>query len=169
MAFGLTLVAAVIVSVIIMVSTSLNGLDTGSVRSTPTPVSMLDTSGMMPVVESAPTPEPTPTPTVEAIRIYSYTTDITAEKNWPQLSLSRDTDADGQQYTMQITAQIIPMDIENPVVTWEVDQPDILHIEQMSDNSNGILAWQTGTVAGGVKLTATCNGVSQSCRIYCVP
>ena len=168
MAFGLTLLVAVIASVTIMVSTSLNGLDTGSVRSTPTPVGMLDTSELMPVVESAPTPEPTPTPTVEAIRIYSYTTDITAEKSWPTLSLSRDTDADGQQYTMQITAQIIPMDIENPVVTWEVDHPDVLHIEAMTDNSNGILAWQTGTIAGGVTLTATCNGVSQSCKIYCL-
>lgn len=168
MAFGLTLVAAVILSVIVMVSTNLNGLDTGNVRSTPTPASQLNATDFMPVVESAPTPEPTPTPTVEAIRIYSYKTDITAEKNWPTLSLSRDTDANGKQYTMQITATVIPMDIENPVVTWEVSDPDVLHIEPMSDNPNGILAWQTGVVSGGVTLTATCNGVSQSCKIYCV-
>lgn len=168
MAFGLILVASVILSVVVMVSTNLNGLDTGSVRSTPTPASELDASGFMPVVESAPTPEPTPTPAVEAIRIYSYTTDITAEKNWPLLSLKRDVNEAGEPYVMNITATIIPMDIENPVVTWEVSDPDVLHIEKMTDNPNGIKAWQTGTIAGGVTLTATCNGVSQSCKIYCV-
>ena len=172
MAFGLILVASVILSVIVMVSTDLNGLDTGSVRPTPTPYAQLqeqqgeDITGM-PVVESAPTPEPTPPPQVEAIRIMLYTRDITDEKAWPMVSLSQDVAEDGTPYQMQITATIIPMDIENPTVTWTVSDPDVLHIEPLGDNPNGILAYQTGAKAGGVELTATCNGFSQSCRIYC--
>lgn len=174
MAFGLVLVASVLLSVIVMVSTNLNGLDTGKVRPTPTPYSELQNQegdpleGLgMPMIESAPTPEPTPAPQVEAIRIMLYTRDITDEKAWPTVSLSKDKSEDGTPYQMNITATIIPMDIENPTVTWEVSDPEVLHIEPLGDNPNGILAYQVGTKAGGVELTATCNGFSQSCRIYC--
>lgn len=170
MIFGLILVGAVILSVVVMVSTSLNGLDTGSVRATPTPAAELPEGILAPVVEAAPTPEPTPPPTVEAIRIYNYTNDITAEKAWPQLSLSRDGgNEEVAGYQMNITAQVIPMDIENPVIKWTCSDESVLHIEPMSDNPNGLVAWQVGTLAGGVTLTAECNGVTQSIKIYCVP
>lgn len=169
LAFGLILVGAVILSVVVMVSSSLNGLDTGNVRATPTPAAELQEGALGPIVEAAPTPEPTPTPTVEAIRIYNYTNDITAEKAWPMLSLSRDGGNEQvKRYEMNITAQVIPMDIQNPVITWTVSDPDVLHIEPMADNPNGLVAWQEGTKAGGVQLTAECNGVTQTITIYCV-
>ena len=77
MIFGLILVAAVILAVIVMVSTSLNGLDNANAKgkkntvTTPTPV----IESVAPTVEAAPTPTPTPTPTVESIDIQCFGND----------------------------------------------------------------------------------------------
>ena len=61
MIFGLILVVAVILAVIVMVSTSLDGADNaGQTKITP-PVAV---ASNIPQIESAPTPPPTPTPSV---------------------------------------------------------------------------------------------------------
>ena len=65
MIFGLILVVAVILAVIVMVSTSLDGADKVPGQITP-PVAVTNN---VPVIESAPTPPPTPTPTLERIEI----------------------------------------------------------------------------------------------------
>ena len=91
--FGLILVVAVILAVIVMVSTSLNGMDNESTtsrrsRSTPTPAVVTEDPALY--IETAPTPSPTPTPTVEAIKLFFYQTELTEEKGGFTMHMGED-------------------------------------------------------------------------------
>ena len=168
--FGFLLVGLVVFSVLLTAVSGAGGSSSSSIlkknSKSDTDVQVVNSA---PTAEVPPTPEPTPTPRVEDIRIYNYAKDITDEKSWPLLSLSRDGEtAEQKGYRMNITARILPAEIENPIVTWTISDPDILHIEPMEDNVNGIIAWQTGTCVGGVTLSAECNGFTQTVKIYCV-
>ena len=72
MIFGLILVAAVIIAVIVMISTGIDGTtQSGVVKATPPPAVTNDPNT---APELPPTPTPTPTPSVSSIEIYFYTT-----------------------------------------------------------------------------------------------
>lgn len=165
MVFGFILVVAVMLAVIVMVTTSLDGLDGSVVRATPSPYEKEETEENtgMPEVYSAPTPEPTPEPTVETIRIYNYTNDITDEKNWPMLRLKSD-----EGYKMQLKAMVMPQDIENPVIVWTVDDDTVFTLTPDESDPNIMIGQQTGVKAGGVTITATCFGKSASIKVYLV-
>ena len=153
MVFGLILVVAVILAVIVMVSTSLNGLDNQSGKGSnnnivATPVPTVNTA---PTVEPPPTPTPTPTPTVEAINIQCFGTDVKDEFT---MSLSRDP-----KITLQAT--VLPMEVfttENTHITWKSSDESLFTVTPSDDTrSCTVEMLQTG---GPGTLTVSCNGFS---------
>ena len=158
MAFGLILVIAVMLAVIVMVSTSLETADIGVVRVTPTPMLIEEA---MPYVEAAPTPEPTPEPTVETIKIlYMNTKDLTAEANWPTMHVG---DA-----PINLNAMVYPLDILNPVIEWSCDDTEGEALEMVENDDGTITCSIIAAKPGGVGITASCYGKSTTIRIYCV-
>ena len=107
MIFGLILVVAVILAVIVMVSTSLNGTDV-TVKNTPAAAPTV--APEQPSVEPIPTPTPTPPPTVEVLQI-------------------RYNDDEREEFTMSpgeivpINAYVSPLTITDKV-KWTSDDPD---------------------------------------------
>ena len=152
MIFGLILVVAVILAVIVMVSTSLSGLDNQSGKSnntvisapSPTPV---DTA---PTVEPPPTPTPTPTPTVEAITVQCFGTNVRDEFT---MHLSSDP-----KVTLQ--ASVLPMEVftaENTHITWKSSDTSLFTVTPSDDTlSCTIEMLQTSATPG--TLTISCNG-----------
>lgn len=157
MLFGSILVVAVILAVIVMVSTSLAGLDSGVVKPSATPGVEVEAP---PVVEAAPTPPPTPTPTVETIDIMFYTTKYN-DPNGPTMRVGDEA--------LEFTASAWPATIENPVYEWTCDNPDCLKLTPSTDdNGKTCLIECIGSIAGGVKVTVSCFGVESTMRIYCL-
>ena len=139
MIFGLILVVAVILAVIVMVSTSLNGLDNQSgkgsnnnIVATPTP-----TVNLAPTVEPPPTPTPTPTPTVEGINIQCFGTDVKQ-------------------------ATVLPMEVfttENTRITWKSSDESLFMVTPSEDTRKcKVEILQTSATPGA--LTVTCNDYS---------
>lgn len=156
MAFGLILVVAVMLSVIVMVTASLDSADNANVTATATPALL---SELAPVIEAAPTPEPTPMPKVEAIKIlYMNTKDLTPENAWPTMHVGE---------TINVNAVVYPMDIENPVVEWSLSDTEGTTMTMARKDDGTVDLTCVGSVSGGVKLTVSCNGTSQTITIYC--
>ena len=109
MIFGLILVVAVILAVIVMVSTSLNGTDVSVKPNKPAAVEPT-VAPEAPVVEPVPTPTPTPPPTVEVIQI-RYGDDEKDDITMPP----------GQILTFN--AYVSPLTITDKV-KWSIDDPD---------------------------------------------
>ena len=109
MIFGLILVVAVILAVIVMVSTSLNGTDVSVRKNTP-PAAAPTVAPEQPSVEPVPTPTPTPPPTVEVLQI-------------------RYQENEREEFTMSpgeivpINAYVSPLTITDKV-KWSSDDPD---------------------------------------------
>ena len=156
LAFGLILVVAVILSVVVMVSTSLVNTDNSNVKVTATPALL---SELAPQIESAPTPEPTPMPKVESIKIlYMNTKDLTPQNAWPTMHIGE---------AININAVVYPMDIVNPVVEWSCSDANEEYMI-MNVKDDGTVDLQcVGAVQGGVQITVSCNGTSQTITIYC--
>ena len=150
--FGLILVAAVILAVIVMVSTSLSGLDNQSGKSNNTVITAPSPTpeNTAPTVEPPPTPTPTPTPTVEGINIQCFGTDVKDEFT---MSLSRDP-------VVTLQARVLPMEIftaENTHVTWKSSDTSLFMVTPSEDSlSCKIEMLQTSTTPG--TLTVSCNG-----------
>ena len=109
MIFGLILVVAVILAVIVMVSTSLNGTDVSVKPNKPAAVEPT-VAPEAPVVEPVPTPTPTPPPTVEVLQI-RYGDDEKDDITMPP----------GQILTFN--AYVSPLTITDKV-KWSIDDPD---------------------------------------------
>lgn len=110
MIFGLILVVAVILAVIVMVSTSLNGTDVSVKPNKPASAVEPTLAPGAPVVEPVPTPTPTPPPTVEVIQI-RYGDDEKDDITMPP----------GQILTFN--AYVSPLTITDKV-KWSIDDPD---------------------------------------------
>ena len=151
--FGLILVVAVILATIVMVTTSLEGMDSvqqNNIQITP-PVA----TAYIPEIESAPTPSPTPPPQVEGIRVMFYTTELQTEF----------TMTVGE--VLDLTAQVMPLTLENAKVTWTSANEDYLVIES-TDNLSATLTC-VGDIAGGVKMTVSCGNYEKTLTVYCRP
>ena len=163
MVFGLILVVAVILAVIIMVSTSLNGLDNQSgkgsnnnIVATPTP-----TVNAAPTVEPPPTPTPTPTPTVEAINIQCFGTDVKDEFT---MSLSRDP-------KIELQATVLPMEVfttENTHITWKSSDESLFTCTPSDDTRSCTVEMLQSSATPGV-LTVSCNGFSVELGVRLAP
>lgn len=157
LAFGLILVVAVMLAVIVMVTSSLTASDAGVYRATPTPMLI---ENNMPQVEAAPTPEPTPEPTVESIKIlYMNTKDLTPESAWPTMHVG--------EAPLSLNATVYPLDIVNPKIEWDCSDKDGTAIIMTVNDDDTIKVECVGPVSGGVTITASCFGKSQSIKIYC--
>ncbi len=152
--FGLILVVAVILAVIVMVSSSLNGLDNGttSTRTTTPPVTEAP-----PTIDLPPTPSPTPTPTVESIKVFNFNneikTDFTMHMGDPPVSLKA-TAYPVEQFT-------------NAKFTWKSSDESLLKVT-VGEDSSECKCEILGTRNGGVSLTVTCNGTDFSLTVYLV-
>ena len=111
--FGLILVAAVVLAVIVMVTTSLEGADVKQQSTAITPPVVTE---YVPVIEEAPTPEPTPTPNVEGLRVMFYTTEIQTD-----FTIWVDDPID-------LTVQVMPLTLQGLKVDWKSSNPDILKV-----------------------------------------
>ena len=152
MIFGLILVVAVILAVIVMVSTSLSNTDIGQQTKATPPV----VTNAMPTMELPPTPPPTPTPNVEKIEIKFYETTIESD-----FTMHVGDEA------LTLTALVYPLTIQGAQVEWSVDHEDVLKVTPTDDGS-GVKVECIGTINGGVKLTAKCLGKETSIRVYCI-
>ncbi len=150
MIFGLILVVAVILAVIVLVSTGLSSSDQAAVRSTPTPP-VVATAIEAPVIEAAPTPTPTPTPTVESVVIrynVTQTDDITMYVDDDPVTLN---------------AVVYPQTIENARINWSSSDPSILKVTTNKDGEAVCECLASGTVT----VTAEAYGVKATCIFRC--
>lgn len=155
MIFGLILVAAVILAVIVMVSTSLSGLDnqSGKGKNNTVPATPTPTVNIAPTVEPPPTPTPTPPPSVEGINVQCFGTDVKDEFT---LSLSRDAAG----ITLQAT--VLPMEVftaENTHIQWK-SSDESLFIVTPSDDTRSCKVEILQTSATPGTLTISCNDYS---------
>lgn len=155
--FGLILVVAVLIAVIVMVSTSLDGAEKSKDNVLPTPPTV---SSDVPVVITAPTPEPTPTPAVQSVDIMWYTNKYD-EYNTATMHIGDEP--------LDFTANAWPATIENPVYKWSCNNEDCIKLTPSTeDNGKTCTIECIGAVAGGVKVTVECFGVTQTMIIYCL-
>ena len=154
MIFGLILVVAVILAVIIMVSTTLDGADNAGQSKITPPIAA---TSIVPQIESAPTPPPTPTPSVEKIAIKFFEKEIDTDCT---MRLSKDE-------RITLTAVPYPLTITGVKIKWSVADSSILEITP-SDDTLSCEVHIIGTVSGGVNLTAECFGVEKTIKVYCV-
>ena len=108
MIFGLILVVAVILAVIVMVSTSLNGTDVSERKKPVAPPPTVEV--LQPSAEPVPTPTPTPPPTVEVLQIRYQ------EKETTDFTMSP-----GE--SLPLNAYVSPLTITDKV-KWSMDDPD---------------------------------------------
>lgn len=149
--FGLILVVAVILAVIVMVSTGLNGADAPAAKTTPTPAAQ----SAAPTPPPAPTPTPTPPPNVEKISIRYY------ENIKEDFSIRVDE-------VVPLNALVTPTDISDKV-TWSVDSENEQYVEITVDPEDGNkceVKCISKIPAGGITLYAELFGVKAQCQIY---
>lgn len=159
--FGLILVVAVILAVIVMVSTTLNGLDnqnTASRRSRSTPTPAVVTQDPALFIETAPTPSPTPTPTVEAIKIFFFQSELTQEKGGFTMY-------EGDE-ALTLKASAYPADVfSDASFSWWTDDPDCLKLTP-GENGKECKVEILQAKAGGTKLYVSCYGVEYWIPVY---
>lgn len=163
MIFGLILVVAVILAVIVMVSTSLNGSDgpKGNNKVTPPPA----TEDVMPSIDIAPTPPPTATPTIERVDIYNYTNKLGDENKKtgysPQLNLQNP-----DQLSMELQAATYPVGLAMPEdIHWSCSDDSVLKLTPQDDGT--CLVEILAAKAGGVYIYCEIFGVKGECLVYC--
>ena len=149
--FGLILVVAVILAVIVMVSTGLNGADAPAAKTTPTPA----VGSAAPTPPPAPTPTPTPPPNVEKISIRYY------ENIKEDFSIRVDE-------VVPLNALVTPTDISDKV-TWSVDSENEQYVQITVDPEDGNkceVKCISKIPKGGITLYAELFGVKAQCQIY---
>ena len=151
--FGLILVVAVILAVIVMVSTSLEGMD--SATQSGTTITPPVATEYVPIIEAAPTDPPTPPPAVEGIRVMFYTTEIESEFTMHV----------GE--TVDLTAQIMPLTLEGVKVTWESANEDYLIVTSTDDLS--CTCECIADIAGGVKMKVSAGSFTKELTVYLRP
>lgn len=150
MIFGLILVVAVILAVVVMVSTSLEGSDKPNNTTVTPPV----VTNYIPTIDTPPTAPPTPTPTVESIRIMYYETELT------------DFQMRVGDEPIPLTAQVLPATVTGVKVNWSVNDEtgEYCTVESTGDTTCEVSI--VSNKAGGVQLTAECNGVTKTITVY---
>ena len=152
--FGLILIAAVILAVIVMVTSSLEGADVKQQSTSITPPVVTD---YVPVIEAAPTPEPTPTPNVEGLRVMFYTTEIQTD-----FTIWVDDPID-------LTVQVMPLTLQGLNVDWESSNPSILSVENTDEYAVHIECIDDGSLPKSTTLTLTCAAYEKTLTVYCRP
>ena len=152
--FGLILIAAVILAVIVMVTSSLEGADVKQQTTSITPPVVTE---YVPVIEAAPTPEPTPTPNVEGLRVMFYTTEIQTD-----FTIWVDDPID-------LTVQVMPLTLQGLKVDWESSNPSILSVENTDEYAVHIECIDDGSLPKSTTLKLTCAAYEKTLTVYCRP
>ena len=134
--FGLCLVAAVIIAVIVLITSTLNG-DYATEAAAPSAVETMEPS-------PSPTPTPTPTPTVESIAITF-------------LGEARSEFATNVGNTTQLGATVYPLDVEG-TVDWSSSDETKLTVDQ-----TGLV---TAVGSGTASIIARCYGEAAECKVW---
>lgn len=154
MIFGLILVVAVILAVIVMVSTSLNEADSSVGSKVTAPIA---SANDLPTIDSAPTPSPTPTPSLEKIEIQFYATAIDEEFT---LTMSENN---GQG--IELTAVPYPMTVQGVTFKWAGDTDGKLTLTPSDDTQKCTVQITPGAGDGSCKLTVSAFGVEKTLTV----
>ena len=152
--FGLILVTAVVLAVIVMVTTSLEGADVKQQTTVITPPVVTE---YIPPIEEPPTPPPTPTPTVEGLRVMFFTTEIQND-----FTIWVDDPID-------LTVQVMPLTLQGLQVSWRSSNPEILTVESTDEYAVHVECHDNGSLPSSAKLTLTCAGFEKELTVYCRP
>lgn len=157
MIFGLILVAAVILAVVVMVSTGLNGDPSGAPKASKKPAGdTTATADVAPTPEAIPTPTPSPTPNIQTLEIV-YT--------WEDKKIDDVTIRVGD--SLPLYARILPSDITGHV-EWRIDEAgkDAFVIKEDPEKANHISLECVGKLPDGtgmVYIYATVYGQEAKC------
>lgn len=157
MIFGLILVAAVILAVIVMVSTGLNDTSYNQPAKPTKAATATDTpEDVAPTPEAVPTPTPSPTPSIQTLEI-RYTLD---DKKRDDVMVSVGDE-------LPLYAAIMPSDITGKVA-WRIDDAgkDAFQIIEDTSNANHITVKCIGRLpdgVGGVYIYASVYGQEVKC------
>ncbi len=152
--FGLILVASVVLAVIVMVTTSLEGADVKQQSTAITPPVVTE---YVPVIEQAPTPEPTPTPNVEGLRVMFYTSEIQTD-----FTIWVDDPID-------LTVQVMPLTLQGLKVDWKSSNEEILKVTKTDEYAVHVECIDNGSLPSSCKLTLTCASFTKELTVYCRP
>ncbi len=156
MIFGLILVVAVILAVIVMVSTSLNEADSSVGSKVTAPIA---SANDLPTIDSAPTPSPTPTPSLEKIEIQFYATAIDTD-----FTLKRSDN--GGEGSIELTAVPYPMTVQGVSFKWSCDTDGKLEFTPSDDTQKCVVKLAEGAGDGSCKLTVSAFGVEKTVTVY---
>ncbi len=162
MIFGLILVAAVVLAVIVMVATGLNDDSYGTTKPSKAPkgnTPVEETADVAPTPEAVPTPTPSPTPSIQSLEI-RYTYD----------DRKRDDVTVKIGETLPLYAAIMPSDIAGRV-DWRIDDDgkDAFIIKEDNENANHITVECVGRLpegVGGVYIYASVYGQEVKCLLH---
>lgn len=133
---GLCLVAAVIISVIVLISTTINGSYDDVVQASPS-------ASVSPTPSASPTPTPTPTPAVESITI----TFLGQERKEFTANIG---------VAVQLGATVYPLESEGPLA-WSSSDETILTVDE-----TGLV---TPVKAGIASVIVRCYGGAAECKV----
>ena len=158
MIFGLILVVAVILAVIVMVTVRPDGLDNpGSagqgtiVAPTPTP-----TPDQGAVIVQPPTPSPTPIPIPESVKVFFF-----------EDEKEEFTEKVGE--AVKLRAVAYPVDLfPNGPYKWSVNDESVVKLT-ISEDTKECEVLCLKHQPGGVTLTVECNGVTKDIHVYTKP
>ena len=139
--FGLCLVAAVIIGVIVLIKTTIKGDYDVTVAASPS-VSVSET----PTPSATPSPTPTPTPAV---------TSLTITFLGKELANQEFTEKTGDMIQLGVT--VYPLQTEGPV-TWSSADESIATVD-----ANGLV---TGVGKGWTSIQVQCYGTTAKCKVY---
>jgi len=139
--FGLCLVAAVIIGVIVLIATTIKGDYDVTVAASPS-VTVSET----PTPSSTPTPTPTPTPAVESLTLTFL---------GKQLANQEFTTKVGDMVQLGVT--IYPLQITGPV-QWTSSDETIATVD-----AKGLV---TGVGKGWASVSVQCYGTTAKCKVY---
>ncbi len=162
MIFGLILVVAVILAVVVMVSTGLNDQSYGTAKTSAKPnktQTVEETPEAAPTPELVPTPTPSPTPNIQTLEIV-YT--------WEDRKIDDVTLKIGEK--LPLYARILPSDITGNVEWWIDDAgKDAFIITEDTEKANHITLECTGRLpegTGGVYIYARVYGQEVKCMLH---
>ena len=141
--FGLILLAAVMLSVIVLITAGINGREEAAAPTDD--ISLLSPPPSTAVTET-PTPTPTPTPVVAPTSVSIYFLTDPVESGFTTIV--------GE--SVQLNASVYPLDIAS-VVEWRSTDESVFTVDQTGK--------VTGKGAGTATLIASCGGIQDECQV----
>lgn len=156
MIFGLILVVAVILAVIVMVTARPDGLDNPATTGQGTITAPTPTPDPSTVIVQPPTPSPTPTPVPESVKVFFFED----EKD-------EFTEKVGESVKLHAVAYPVNQ-FPNGPYQWSVNDESVVKLT-VSEDTKECEVLCLKHQPGGVTLTVSCNGVEKKVIVYTKP